>query len=132
MYAKIVAGLLTAVFLGTGIGWARDFAAPPAGYFSLQWEAQQAKNGQPAVRGHITNNYTLWADNVRLRLEALDSAGQVIAGTIGYVDECVPPNGRGYFYVPAPARGASYRVAVQSWSWRTSPRSNAPFFDRCW
>jgi len=122
MYAKIVAGVLTAVLFGTGIGWAQDSDAPWTRYFSLEWSAGQA-NGQPVIEGYITNNHVIPADRIRLLIELLDSSGRVVAGTVGYVDEWVPPQGRGYFYtaVPGPAGGASYRVTVPSWSWRPFP-----------
>lgn len=122
MYAKIVAGVLTAVLLGTSVGWAQDSDASWARYFSLEWNAAQAK-GQPVIKGYITNNHLIPADRIRLLIEVLDSSGRVVASTVGYVDEWVPPRGRGYFYtlVPGPAGGASYRVAVHSWSWRFFP-----------
>lgn len=119
MHAKIIAAVLTAVLLGTGVGWAQNFGAPPDRFFRLEWEAEQARAGQRVVTGHVYNDHVLWADNVRLLVEVLDHAGRVVAKTIGYVHRWVPPSGRAYFWVPVPPDGAAYRVTVQSVDWRS-------------
>jgi hypothetical protein len=120
MYAKIVVAVLTAAFLGTGVAWAQGFAR--AGYFSLEWGVGKARSGQLVITGYISNNFSLWADNVRLLVEVLDPADRVVANTIGYVDGWVQPNDRAYFWVPVPAGGVAYRVTVHSFNWRSGGR----------
>lgn len=122
MCAKVAAGMLMAVLLGTGFGWAQSATTRSAGYFSLEWEVGPTRSGQPAITGYVSNDFSLWAANIRLLVEALDSSGRAVASTIGYFDEWMAPKGRGYFYVPAPEGGVSYRVMVQSWSWRSPGR----------
>ncbi len=42
-----------------------------------------------------------------------------MGSTTGFVFGDVPPSDRSYFEVKAPAKAASYRVTVQTFSWRT-------------
>jgi hypothetical protein len=56
--------------------------------------------------------------SVRLRVDALDGAGQVMGSTSGYVLGEVPPSNRSYFEIKAPAKAASYRVTIESFAWR--------------
>ncbi|HMH50613.1 MAG TPA: FxLYD domain-containing protein [Candidatus Acidoferrum sp.] len=82
-------------------------------YFKLEWQAD-ARRGQPIVSGYVTNQAGLPMRNVRLRVEALDAAGNVIASSIGYVNGYVTPGSRVYFEAPMPATAPTYRVTVLS------------------
>jgi hypothetical protein len=53
---------------------------------------------------------------MRLAIDGLDPAGQVVAQTETWVLGSVPPNNRSYFQTQVPP-AASYRVAVRSFDW---------------
>jgi hypothetical protein len=77
------------------------------------------RRGRPVMSGYVYNQRAgSYAIGVRLRVEALDGAGQVVGSTIGYVLGDVPPSNRSYFEIKAPARAASYRVTIESFAWR--------------
>lgn len=124
LYGKIVAVVLTALLLGTAAGWAQNFGAPLDRFFRLEWEAGLARGGQGVVSGYLYNDHGLWADNVRLLVEVLDSSGRMVASPVGYIHGWVPPKGRAYFEVrvPGPASGGHYRVTVHLWDWRSPGR----------
>jgi hypothetical protein len=86
----------------------------------LEWTAGEDRRGRPVVTGYIYNERAgSYASSVRLLVEALDASGQVVGSTTGFVFGDVPPSDRSYFEVKAPAKAASYRVTVQTFSWRT-------------
>ena len=82
-------------------------------YFKVEWEPDE-RRGRPIVSGYVTNEWGLSTKNVRLRVEALDAAGNVTASYIGYVSGHVPPGVRVYFEVPVQAKAPNYRVTVLS------------------
>src|SRR5262245_48080778 len=43
-------------------------------YFKVEWQPDERK-GKPLVTGYVTNQWGLATKNVRLRVEALDAAG---------------------------------------------------------
>lgn len=89
-------------------------------YLRLEWTAGEDRRGRPVVTGYVYNERAgSYATSVRLLVEALDASGQVVASTAGFVFGDVPPSNRSYFEVKAPAEAASYRVTVQTFSWRT-------------
>jgi hypothetical protein len=81
--------------------------------------AAESKGGRPRLTGYVYNTWEKWATDVRLLVEALDEAGQVVGSRPLSVYGKVPPGGRSYFDAPLTATGASYRVTVQSADWRT-------------
>ena len=85
-------------------------------YFKLDWQAGE-RRGRPVIYGHLFNDYGFAARDVRLRVEALDAMGRVVATGTGYVAGTVTPGARVAFEVPAPAIAASYRVTVLSFDW---------------
>ena len=82
-------------------------------YFKVEWQPDE-RRGRPIVSGYVTNEWGLSTKNVRLRVEALDAAGNVTASYIGYVSGHVPPGVRVYFEVPVQAKAPNYRVTVLS------------------
>ena len=100
-------------------------AASPAGvqsygiygtenFFKLEWQPDE-RRGRPVVTGYVTNQWGISVNNVRMRVEALDTAGGVTATYIGYVFGDVTPGTRAYFEVPVPQKAANYRVSVLSY-----------------
>lgn len=85
-------------------------------FFSLTW-APGVRGGHPTVAGYISNDYGFTARDVRLRVESLDAAGNVVAKTTGYVAGVLTPGTHSYFEVPVATPAASYRVSVLSFEW---------------
>lgn len=82
-------------------------------YFKVEWQPDE-RSGKPMVSGYVANQWGLATRNVRLRVEALDAAGNVAATYIGYVNGILTPGSRSYFEVPVQAKAPSYRVTVLS------------------
>ena len=85
-------------------------------YFRIEFEVTAA-SPRPVISGYIYNmNGGLPADRMRLSIERLDAAGQVIGSSSTWVLGGVPAGNRAYFSAPVePA--ASYRVHVLSFDW---------------
>ena len=81
--------------------------------------AAESKGGRMRLNGYVYNTWDKWATDVRLLVEALDAAGQVVGSMPVSVYGKVPPGGRSYWDVPLTVSGSSYRVTVQSADWRT-------------
>lgn len=111
--------LAAVVILGGGPVRAQNFGTPQAEkFFRVEWQAERTKNGQPAIRGFVYNEYGTWAGDVRLLVESLNASGQPISRTRGYVNGDVPPRGRLPFEVILPAPAVTYRVTVEYFFWR--------------
>jgi hypothetical protein len=109
----LLAGLVDAASASAQVrGWALDTG------LRLEWTAELTKCGQTQISGYLYNDRDQWAANPRLLVEALDSAGQVIASTLFSAVSDVPPRSRSYFESPVPAGAASYRVMVRLVDWR--------------
>ena len=113
--ARVIAAL-AALVLGAGTASAQNFGAPLDSYFRIEWEVDHASSDTPRITGYVYNDRGLWAQNIRLLVEAVDAAGHTVSTTRGYVSD-VPPAGRSYFDVTVPAGGATYRVSVESFGW---------------
>ena len=82
-------------------------------YFKIEWQPDE-RRGKPLVSGYVGNQWGFPVRNVRLRVEALDAAGNVTATHIGYVNGIVIPGSRVYFEVPVPEKAPGYRVRLLS------------------
>ena len=107
--ATLVGGALVPVVVG-----AQAPVTDVPGQFRFELEEAQNPMRGRAVEGFVYNNPPWRITNVRLRVESLDATGAVTGETSGWVVGDVRSGGRGYFYVPVPARGATYRASVQS------------------
>jgi hypothetical protein len=85
-------------------------------YFRIEFQVTPA-SPRPVISGYIYNtNAGLPADRMRLSIERLDAAGQVIGSSTTWVYGGVPAGNRAYFSAPVePA--ASYRIQVLSFDW---------------
>jgi len=109
--------IVVAILLSSSFAQAQSYRIYGSeAYFAVDWQAGE-RRGRPVVSGHVVNTYGVTAQNVRLLVERLDTAGQVTATTVGYVAGDVPPGSRVYFEVPV-ERAPAYRVVVLSWDWR--------------
>lgn len=82
-------------------------------FFKLEWQPDE-RRGKAVVSGYVTNQWGIGVNNVRMRVDALDTAGGVTATYIGYVFGDVTPGTRAYFEVPVPQKAPNYRVSVLS------------------
>jgi type 1 fimbria pilin len=84
------------------------------GRFQVTWETAQTKKGSPLIAGYVQNTRGGGAANVRVRVETLDSQGQVIATATALAPGYVGGFSRTYFEVPLEKTGVGYRVSVAS------------------
>jgi hypothetical protein len=118
----VVTVALAVLFAGAGVGTAgaQSFGRPSDADLRLEWTATEDRRGRPIVSGYIYNlRGGTYATSVRLLVEALDASGATVGSTSGWVFGDVPPSDRSYFEIKAPPGAASYRVTVQTFSWRT-------------
>lgn len=113
----LAAMLLLTLVLFAPAAHAQSAPADPATIFRVVPDAELGFRGGPVLSGVIYNETGNRAGDVRLRIEVLDAAGQVIGETTGWAYGVVPANGRGYFSIPIKQKGASYRVSVVSFTW---------------
>ena len=81
--------------------------------FHVEWTVTPTADGQSEITGYVYNDEGEAADNVELRIIALDGAGQPVDSVVRPVRGEVPGLGRTYFDAKVPA-SASFRVQVAS------------------
>ena len=109
--------LVVVVLIAAGSAAAANYAQETLDrYFRIEFQVTAA-SPRPVISGYIYNmNGGLPADRMRLSIERLDAAGQVIGSSSTWVHGGVPAGSRAYFSAPVePA--ASYRVQVLSFDW---------------
>ena len=113
---KVVA-LLALLLVGAPAALARSNYAPGTldRYFALDWSVVPGPRG-PVVEGFVYNRFGHFADRMRLSIEHLDAAGNVVGSSTTWVLGGVPPNNRAWFSTPVPA-AAAYRVEILSFDW---------------
>lgn len=117
-----VAAAVSVAVASGGVGAPATAVSAPSGYdprIRLEWEAGTARDGRPVIQGHVLNDHSWAAANVRLLVETLDGSGAVVARTPGFVHGLVQFSDRAYFEVPLRAPGASYRVTVTAAEFRS-------------
>ena len=83
--------------------------------FRMEWEPRLIGGRAPAVQGYVENHSRLRVGDVRLRIDSLDTAGQVVGESFGWVIGDVPASGRAFFVIRVTVPGATYRVTVESY-----------------
>jgi hypothetical protein len=81
----------------------------------MEWEPRLIGGSAPAVQGYVENRSRMRVGDVRLRIDSLDTAGQVVGESFGWVIGDVPANGRAFFVIRVTVPGATYRVTVESY-----------------
>jgi len=91
-------------------------AAEPdsVGSLTLEWAMSRDAQGYPTLQGYINNLYEVPVDNVTIRIDGFDEAGQTLSSEVTLIEGPVPGDGRTYFEVLAPEGATSYRVTVDS------------------
>jgi hypothetical protein len=122
-------GVALALMLGMGlsstvptVGFGTASAQAPAPeadqFFRVNWTVtpDEHEQGKARISGYVYNNNGDPADQVQLRITALDAAGAPGASVVEPIDETVPAFDRAYFDVKVPVQAASYRVTVESFN----------------
>ena len=115
-------GLVVALLAGTAaMGCATPGLTPSASvttavqgwehYFRLEWTPTVRPN-DVAIDGYVYNAHGAPAGNVRLLVQALDTANNVVDQKLTWVPGVVPNFGRSYFEVSGLPRADHYRVTV--------------------
>lgn len=110
--------LLAAVVILTAAGHASAQLYAPetiAQDFRVEWQLSQNRKG-PVIDGYVYNTAMRTADRMKLKIDQLDSAGNVVGSTIAVVLGTIPNDGRAYFSAKVPP-AASYRVQPYSFDW---------------
>ena len=117
-YRRTVAAIALTLTVVTGARAQSDFGAgtPESRYFRVEPAVSAGRRG-PQVEGYVYNLYDAHAKNVQLSVDALDASGRLIETRRAFVPFDVPPHGRSFFQVPAPAGTASARASVESFEW---------------
>jgi len=111
--------VLAALLICAGAAIAQVHTRSVDGDLRVEGSGAEDRRGRPIVSGYVYNQRAgSYAVSVRLLVEALDGAGQVVGSTTGYVLGEVPPSNRSYFEIKAPAKAASYRITIASFTWR--------------
>lgn len=111
--------LATGLVLGLSgsMSAAQTVSAVPEGSLRASWSDSRMADGWRAVCGDVRNVRQVAARSVSIRVQGLDSAGQVVSTRDRYVPADVPAGSLAAFCVPMPAGAASYNVIVVNADW---------------
>lgn len=134
-HGSFIKGTVLAVALATGLTAAAVGVAARSAYaatledqqleenlasefFHVDWSAQPDGHGHTRITGYVYSNKGRAADDVQLRIAALDAAGKPVATYFERMLEEVPAEGRAYFdvKVPANSQAVTYQVGVYTWN----------------
>ncbi|HET7340800.1 MAG TPA: hypothetical protein VFL90_05005 [Methylomirabilota bacterium] len=113
---RITAVLAALLTMGPAMAGARSTFVPETlnRQFRLDWHVVRDARG-PLIEGFVYNS-GLAAERMRLSIDLLDAAGNVVGNTTTWVMGGVPGNGRAWFTTRVP-EAASYRVEILSFDW---------------
>lgn len=80
----------------------------------LEWQPTTETWRRPSLTGFLYNDSTYRIGSVRLRVEALDGANQVLSETLAWTYVNVSARSRGPFTVARPKVGETFRITVES------------------
>jgi hypothetical protein len=80
----------------------------------VEWQPTTETWRRPSLTGFLYNDSTYRIGSVRLRVEALDGANQVLSETLAWTYVNVSARSRGAFTVPRPKVGETFRITVES------------------
>jgi hypothetical protein len=109
LLSVLAAGLV--LMLG-GVASAQTTGPASAGGLRPSWSDSAMSNGFRSVCGDVRNEGQVQARLVAIRVQGLDSSGQVVSSRDRYVTADVPVGSRAVFCVPMPGGAASYNVTV--------------------
>lgn len=109
---------LVAIALIAVLAWSVEAAA--GDYFRVTYSIDRSGPKEIRLIGLIFNEASLDAVNVRLRVQAIDAAGTVLAEPPAFVDRLVQARSEGYWEasVPPDPRINGFRVVVVGYKFR--------------
>jgi hypothetical protein len=111
----LITSTLIGLLLGAPGARAQSWVLPRTDTdFRIESEVAQGKRGS-TVRGYIYNSSGYSIGNIRLIVEGVDGAGQIVGTNVVPTLGVIPPFGRLYFEAPAPNGASNYRVRVGAW-----------------
>jgi hypothetical protein len=124
LWAALAASLLAGCAAGAPRG-VESATCPPGSYaqasidrwFQLSWSTMPGPTG-PVVAGYVDNQWKQEAERMRLAVERLGAAGQVVGCSEVWVLGSVPAFYRGFFTAAVPDATAQYRVRILSFEWK--------------
>ena len=123
---RIILGAVLLVLAGTHGALATISPSGIDSRLRLDWEVGQTRGGRPEIQGYAINDNMQPALDVRLLVETLDSNGQTIDRTYGFVVGAVPALSRAPFVVSLKAAGASYRISITAFTWKDGGSAAEP------
>ena len=116
MQRRIVLLTAVVVLLGAGRVWAQLYSPETIERdFRVEWQVGQNRKG-PMIDGYVYNKAMRTAEHMQLKIDRLDSNGQVVGSSTAVVLGTVPMDGRAYFTASVPP-AASYRVQPYTFDW---------------
>lgn len=116
MQRRIVLLTAVVVLLGAGRVWAQLYSPETIEQdFRVEWQVGQNRKG-PMIDGYVYNKAMRAAEHMRLKIDRLDSNGQVVGSSTAVVLGTVPMDGRAYFTASVPP-AANYRVQPYTFDW---------------
>lgn len=110
--------LVPVLVLGlTGAAAAQTVGEVSHGGLRPSWSDSAMADGWRTVCGDVRNVRHLPARSVAIRVQGLDTTGQVVSTRDRYVTADVPAGSRAVFCVPIPAGATSYRVTILRADW---------------
>jgi hypothetical protein len=92
-------------------------------YFHLDWSVAPGRAGMSRITGYVYNDYGEAAQDIELKITALDTAGQPVATVFKNVSDTVPARGREYFDIQVPS-SQSYKVDVEAFDFTVGTGGN--------
>ncbi|MBI1848208.1 MAG: hypothetical protein HY294_14005 [Candidatus Rokubacteria bacterium] len=89
----------------------------PPGYLRVEAQPATTRAGRPIVEGYVHNLRGHGVIRLRLAIEQLDAAGQVVGSEPFWIPGELAPFDRAYFSASVPVAGATYRVLIVSATW---------------
>jgi hypothetical protein len=116
MWRRIALLTAVVVLMGAGRVWAQLYSPQTIEQdFRVEWQVGQNRKG-PMIDGYVYNKAMRAAEHMRLKIDRLDSNGQVVGSSTAVVLGTVPMDGRAYFTASVPP-AASYRVQPYTFDW---------------
>jgi hypothetical protein len=120
--ARIVALFLVLI---AGIAQAQSGTPKPES-FRVDWE-RRSDFWRPAVHGYVHNDSDYRVGNIQLRVESLDASNSRVNTQTVWVYGVINARDRGYFVLPLPEPGNTYRITVESFDLMArQPRLEGP------
>jgi hypothetical protein len=86
-------------------------------FFRVRWNAKPNPHGAgEEITGDVFNSTGRAAEQLQLRVIALDASGNQIGSFVEQMFGSVPPHNRTYFFIGVPVQAASYRLAVDTFA----------------